>query len=46
MTRRMVASFSVVMLGALLLAFGVWRGEADVVFKKAVVVCLECIGIG
>lgn len=25
---------------------GVFRGEVDIVYKKAVAICLECIGIG
>ncbi len=29
-----------------LLVYGLVRGEADVVLKKAIRVCLECIGIG
>lgn len=30
----------------LFLALGVWRGEVEVVFRKAVNICLECIGLG
>ena len=25
---------------------GVWRGEAETVLQKAVMICMECIGIG
>ena len=32
--------------GAILMVFGVLRGEAIVVVKKAIRICLECIGIG
>jgi len=32
--------------GALLAAFGIYRGEMDVIFTKAINICLECIGIG
>ena len=28
------------------IAFGVMRGEVPVVLKKAVNICLECIGLG
>lgn len=32
--------------GVLMLLFGVWRGEADTVFSKAIRLCMECVGIG
>jgi hypothetical protein len=32
--------------GFAFLVFGIFRGEVDVVLRKAVNVCLECIGIG
>ena len=34
--------------GVLMLLFGLWRGEADTVFSKAIRIrlCMECVGIG
>lgn len=32
--------------GAVMLCFGVWRGEAATVLSKAIRLCLECVGIG
>ena len=33
-------------LGLALMAAGVWNGEPAVVLRKAVRICLECIGVG
>jgi len=33
-------------IGIILLAAGIIQGDALLVLKKAVLVCLECIGIG
>ena len=30
----------------LMIGFGIWRGEADTVFSKAIRLCMECVGIG
>lgn len=36
----------VAMIGIVMMAYGIYRGELAVVFTKAVNICLECIGIG
>ncbi|MDD4081090.1 MAG: CD1871A family CXXC motif-containing protein [Eubacteriales bacterium] len=34
------------LVGAVMMVFGVLRGEAAVVLNKAIRICLECIGVG
>ena len=33
-------------LGAVFVLLGLGRGEGEIVFRKAVNICLECIGLG
>ena len=37
---------ALLLLGAAMLGYGVWRGEVDTVLSKAIKLCLECVGIG
>lgn len=38
--------YAVLVLAVILIALGVWQGEAGEVLQKAVHICLECIGVG
>ena len=44
--RKAAAQVALLMAGAAMLGFGVWRGETATVLSKAVKLCLECVGIG
>lgn len=35
-----------ILVGALFLGIGICQGQLDVIWKKSVMICLECIGIG
>lgn len=44
--RRIAVSLSLLGVGVLFLILGVVNGETAIVLRKAVSICLECIGIG
>lgn len=38
--------FLALLVAVVLISYGILRGELPVLFKKAVRVCMECIGLG
>ena len=44
--KKAAAQIALLITGIAMLCFGVWRGEADTVFSKAIRLCMECVGIG
>ncbi len=44
--KKNIIAFSIIVIGIAFLCFGIYRGETMVVLRKAVNICLECIGIG
>lgn len=45
--RKRIPGWSIgVGIGAALLAVGAWDGQFASIYRKAIMICLECIGIG
>ena len=44
--KHLIMPSAIFAAGIVLAALGIWRGELRGILQKAVVVCLECIGIG
>ncbi|MBQ1661818.1 MAG: hypothetical protein II054_04905 [Treponema sp.] len=45
-TRRILTCVFLLSLAVALITVGLMRGEARTVLKKAVRICMECIGLG
>lgn len=45
-TVDIVLPLLLLLAGITLAVMGIWRGELQDILRKAVVICLECIGIG
>lgn len=43
---RLGLTILVMITAAAFICFGISRGEPDTIMMKAVIVCLECIGLG
>lgn len=44
--KRIVLFAVAAVAAAVLIFFGIYRGEVSVIFQNAATVCLECIGLG
>lgn len=44
--KKTVAQMFFLLIGMAMLIFGIWREEAQIVFSKAIRLCMECVGIG
>ena len=44
--RRILLAGALCGRGVVFMGLGIWRGEVETVIRKAINVCLECIGIG
>ncbi|MBE6782556.1 MAG: thioredoxin [Ruminococcaceae bacterium] len=44
--KKNLIAFSIAFVGIAFMAVGFYRGEAEDVLRKAIVICLECIGVG
>lgn len=44
--RRNSAAIVIIALGIAFIVLGVGRGEDQTVFRKAINICMECIGLG
>ncbi|HBV83371.1 MAG: CD1871A family CXXC motif-containing protein [Lachnospiraceae bacterium] len=44
--KRTILQFLFLLVSILMIAYGVGRGEMEIVWNKAINICLECIGLG
>ncbi|MBQ9642514.1 MAG: hypothetical protein IJV26_00565 [Lachnospiraceae bacterium] len=48
MTRKIPiqATIGLILVAIASMAFGIYRGEVEIVLMKAINICMECIGLG
>ena len=46
MKKRSIISLALLAAGLAFIVIGAVRGEANVVMQKAIMICMECIGLG
>ena len=46
MKKRSIISLCLIAAGVAFIAIGDVRGEANAVMQKAIMICMECIGLG
>lgn len=44
--KKKAAAVIIIVISLTVTLFGIYRGEPKVVMKKAINICMECIGIG
>lgn len=44
--RRNIIWAALILIGVSFLVLGVWQEETEQIFRKAVNICMECIGLG
>ena len=44
--KKAIVQSALLLAAVLMIGFGIWRGEADMVLAKAIRLCMECVGIG
>ena len=44
--RRNLWACALLPTGAAFVGLGAWRGEAETLLRKAITICMECIGLG
>ena len=44
--RKKWPAIALMAVGAAAMIYGVYRGEIETVLRKAIMLCLECVGIG
>lgn len=46
MKKRSIYTFVLLAVGLAFIAIGAIKGEANAVLQKAIMICMECIGLG